>query len=685
MKNKVRLIKQNFPKIIAIIVFAMVAILVSVFFTNDTSYQYTYEKGEPWDGEDLISSFDFPVYKSEERIKNEKDSIEENLTHYYIYTKQLEIKNIKKFKNDIDVILQSQTFEKHDSIAIRDFADKFSQEIEKLYKQGIIQTSIISPNTIIKVFRNGIAEKSFVGDYNNAKTACLIIQEKYNSLAVKYALPKLNISTAKYIEQNITFDQAKTNKIKEQKIAEISPVTGIVKKGELIISKGEPISEKKYNILESLKKEFYQTGKADRVIVILGNFVIISLLFTILYLFITVNEPKIFRNFKETLYIISSTVAIIITVGLFKRYEVTQIYVIPFAILPILTVNLHSFRTAIMQYTITMLIVFFLISEKNEFLITQLTVGYFVTIIALKVQKRASFVAMFASFLIFVSFHISFTLMQYDDLAQINYMHILLVFISSALLLLGFILRIATEKAFGYISKMVLLELSDLNSPLLKRLSMEAPGTFQHSLQVANLAEAIAIEVGANPYLIRTGALYHDIGKLDQPQYFIENQVKGYNPHDNITPLQSAEIIRSHVLRGIEIAKAAKLPEQIINFIRSHHGTSTIFYFYHAEKTANPDKEIDPKLFSYPGPKPSTKEEAILMFTDSVEAASRSLKQITEETVDNLIEGIINKQVANGQIEEADITFKEIATAKEILKQKIKNIYHTRIEYPKED
>jgi putative nucleotidyltransferase with HDIG domain len=675
-------------RILPILLFLFTIFATLLLLPNKTVFKYEYTRGQPWKYEDLISQFDFPVYKADGQISKEKDSIRENQLTYYTYSEEPKQRATELFREDFSKLTGLEVYNEQDTTALIKFADDFSEELEKVYNKGIIRPSLSSQDqNLIHIFKDGVAIRAFINDFLTEKEAFMNVHRALDSLKSEYEIQLPNLPVERYIDPNIQYDENNTRRMLKQQLDEVSPVKGMVKKGERIISKGEPVDAKKAAVLESLKKEYEQSKGNDayNYLVSFGQLILITIIYMSLYFYIRVSEPKILRNIRNLLYILLMPLIFVVITSVFVRFVPLDVYLIPFAILPIITVNFHNLRLAIFHHTILILIISFFVAGSVEFIFTQFVVGFIAALGVSQLHNRRQILQTVALIIgIFVITYISFSLLREGNFNKISWARIALISVGSIFVLISYPLIYLFERIFGYLSNISLLEMSDLNHPLLKKLSEKAPGTFQHSLQVANIAESVASEIGGNPLLTRTGALFHDIGKMHEPQFFIENQLHGFNPHDKISPSESAEIIRKHVTEGVKIAKNHNLPEDIISFIRTHHGTSRIQFFYHAEKKLNPDKKPDEAVFSYPGPRPKTKEAAIVMFTDSVEAASRSMKEINAEAVNILVEQIVEKHIQTGQTQEADITFAEIGIVKRMLKEKIKNIYHTRIEYPKD-
>ena len=498
-------------------------------------------------------------------------------------------------------------------------------------------------------------------------------------------IEKLNLQN--YIEPNLFYEIGISKDVKKSLIENISPTKGLVQKGELVISKGEVVNNDNLRILESLKKEFEHDSGINKnyLLIYLGQGVLIFIIMLILFLFlynfrrdILYDVLKVtFLNFMIVFFVLISTIVL--------KFDFLNYYVIPFALLPIIIRTFYDTRLALFTHLITMFLIAFIFPNSYEFIFMQFITGAIAIFSLANVRKRSQlFLTALIIFTTYTSLYLGIALMQEGNLENINWKNIIWFVGNGLLLLTSYPTIYIFEKSFGFLSDVTLMELSDTNHPILRKLAEKAPGTFQHSLQVASLAEEVAFRLDANPLLTRVGAMYHDIGKMETPIFFIENQKNSLNPHDTIDSEKSAEIIINHVKNGVNIARKYNIPQQIIDFIRTHHGKSKVEYFYRTYMKENPGKEIDENKFTYPGIPPYSKETAIVMMADSIEAASRSLKEINEDSVKNLVNSIINKQIEANQFANADITFRDINRAKEILTSKILNINHARIEYPKE-
>ncbi|MCD4793567.1 MAG: HDIG domain-containing protein [Bacteroidales bacterium] len=680
------------------ILFFFVASLITVLLIPDSNkFSFEFQKGGPWKHESLIAEFDFPVFKSENLLRNERDSVLKYAKPYFIYNPDVSKNVINEFNADFDVLIQKVYLnipnEKQNKTG-KEFIEKLQKSItEKLhlvYDKGIIETlpaNNISDYTDLNIFlvKENIAEVHPYLTFYSQKKAYNEVNILYTKYKNESIIPLPSFDFSKYITYNILFDASTTQKAKKQLLDEISPVRGMIQAGERIIYEGQLINDDKYQILTSLRKEYLteRDSYSDRAILFSGQFILASSIFTILFLYFFFYNKTIFDNNRKILYFLSLTIIFVVTAATVSSINVLNIYIIPITILPLITATFYKPRTAFLHHTITILLLGFIASNSFEFILIQFVAG-FVAISGVSRLNRRSQILWTALliFLTYIFLYSALTIIREGDINKIQINQIAWFAGSSVLVLMAYPLIYIFEKIFGFISDVTLIELSDTNRPLLKLLAEKAPGTFQHSVQVANISEEAARELNANPLLARAGALYHDIGKMNNSSFFIENQ-HDKNPHDKIDPLQSVEIIKKHVDDGLKIAKKYNLPKEIIDFILTHHGTSKIAWFLHKYKELNHNEKINEDIFKYNGKLPYSKETAIVMIVDSVEAASRSLKEYTEESINDLVENIVNSKISDNLLIDADITFGEISKVKKVLKTKLKNIYHTRVEYPK--
>lgn len=664
--------------------------------------------------ETLIAPFDYPIYKTESELRAERDSVLANFRQYYAYDSFIFDSIISSYQTYLNDQWKIFTARRADlrgeqinnpatvSMDLTSLFDKFTIFTSGLYRY-VYQYGIVAPGEItdrvvsgresIVVLRNNIGERVSPENYFREKSAYEYIRNNIEEwLSRENGDDGSNIEEfsnmleySHFITPNLYYDELMSGRVRQSLLDEISLAKGMVQSGERIVSMGDLITNDAYQMIESLRRE-YETrlGGTNLNLILLGQFILVFSLIFVLYLFLYYFRHEILVSISKTLFILFIFFLMVSVSIIFIRFGMVNFYIVPFAIVPIVISIFYDARLALYVHTIILLLVGFFVPNGFEFVFLNFVIGI-VAILSLSNLYRRSNLVLTAVVIVFsyslLYFGIAIT--QERSLDAINWMTFAWFGGNGLLVLTTYPLLYFFEKTFGFISDGTLVELSDTNQPLLRKLAEEAPGTFQHSIQVANLAEAAVYETGGNPLLVRTGALYHDIGKMSNSGYFIENQTTGYNPHDSLEFEESARVIISHVTKGIEMARKNNLPEQIIDFIRTHHGTTRVQYFYVSHMKKFPNETIDVLKYTYSGPKPFSRETAILMMADSVEAASRSLKEISGESIDMLVESIINNQVNDGQFAETDITFRDISRIKAVFKNKLHNIYHARVAYPK--
>ncbi len=660
-------------------------------YPREGKFQYEYVKNTPWLHQDLIAPFDFPVYKDENQLTHETDSITNNSFSYFQLDTSVLVSVISEVQQDIDLLAldkgKGRAYIRNHELLM----DTLPGILNMVYETGIvemhpvIQTDNFEELEVI-VSRKQIAEETSLTDmltereaYENVINSLISI----TSISIDEMLSNLTI--ADYIRPNIMYDQSMTENVINVKLDEVARTQGMVQSGQIIISRGELVSPVKYRLVESLRQEYETNTNVNRnyTLIHLGQFILISLLFLSLLWYIVNFRKDMMDNSAQSLFLLILILFMVAMTKVTVNNENISFYVIPFAIVPIFLKTFFNVRFALFVHFLILLLAGFWIPNSYQFILMNFLVGVVAVFSMQSYYKRGIlfYIACFVA-LTYSLVYIILSLLQEGTFEGINWTEILWFGGNGLLILTVYPLIYIFERMFGFLSDGTLFELSDTNQPLLRELAEKAPGTLQHSLQVANMAEEVVRVIGGNPLLVRTGALYHDIGKMDNPYYFIENQRNGENPHDKLDYKTSARVIIEHVTRGIEIAKKHKLPEQIIDFIRTHHGTSTVQYFYKSYINTNPDDEVNTEDFAYPGPKPFSREMAVLMIADSVEAASRSMKNINPESINELVDHIVEYQTKEEQYTDAAITFRDISTIKEIFKKKLINIYHARIEYP---
>ncbi|NLK16306.1 MAG: HDIG domain-containing protein [Bacteroidales bacterium] len=680
--------------ILQFVLIAITTVIIFALLPSERSFRYEFREGAPWFDEDLIAPFNFPIYKTEAELKRERDSLDK---HYPLFFSIDTIKITSSIR-----VLHNQIHK-----ALRLIKNQRLADVPEN-----IDSVILNLVTNYKSYlANGVTDTAFTGD--NLNRSVIIMN---NNLASEYLgkeIPQKRLGTFQFrkmaqnicgtqpwvetmtrlIPQSLTqvssvdFDSVLTKMNLQRMQDEMSLSRGMVQKGQRIVSKGDVITQKEYIVLESLKAEYKSRGRQDatQIWLFVGRF-LTSLISAILLISFMVYFRKELLQYNSKLVFVIFLSLISLTVAHFvAKGDSIDIYLIPFAIVPILIRVFFDARFAILIYSALTVIMGLFLPNPYEFVFTQFIVGIVAVFSLTSIYKRSQiFSAALSVFSAYALVYISISLMQDGDVSKIDWMKFAWFGGNSLLVLWSYPLIYLFEKMFGFLSDVTLVELSESNNPLLRKFNELAPGSFQHSLQVANLAENVILKIGGNPLLARTGAMYHDIGKMHMPQYFIENQLSGYNPHSQLSFEESAKIIISHVEKGVEIAKKYNLPKPIIDFIKTHHGDGIVQYFYRSQLNLKPDEKTDVKKFQYQGPTPSSKEMAVVMLADSVEAASRSLKVVTEESLNELIEKTVNGIINAKQLRHADITFNDITLAKEIFKSKLFNIYHARIEYPEE-
>jgi len=691
------------------LLFAASVAIVVILFPREGKFKYEFQKGKPWMHETLIAPFDFPIYKTDKQIQTEKDSILNFFNPYFVYDssafelekERFKVFYYKKIEEYIGKKFSTKTYDSKRQSFLTNAQDfeKFSINIlTEVYSKGIIEISEINENfkddSRLTLIKEKIAEDYSFVDFYTQKSAyeyVILRTDKYlhdNNVKILHPEFYKSVNLYEFIVPNILYDSKTSENIKETLLKNISTSKGMVQEGERIISKGDVIDSPVYRILESLKNDFeLKLGSSHHFqIILFGQVIFVFLCFLVLFLFLLNFRKDILQHSLKTSFILMVVLLFVCIASITLRISTKSIYIVPFALVPIIIKTFYDSRLALFIHFITVLLVGFFAPNGFEFVFLNFVAGIVAIFSLTNLYRRGKL--FLSSVLVVITLSLAYfgmAITQEGNIANIEWQNFIYFAFNGALVLSSYPLIYVFEKLFGFLSDVRLMELSDTNQKLLRELAEKAPGTFQHSMQVANLAEEAIIKVGGNPLLARTGALYHDIGKLSNPIYFIENQRTGFNPHDMHEFDESADIIINHVREGIELARKHKLPKQLIDFIKTHHGTGKVQYFYRSYIKKFPNKDIDISKFSYPGPKPMSKETAVLMMADSIEAASRSLTDYTDITIDNLVESIISKQINEGQFDNADITFRDITTIKAIFKDKIANIYHARIKYPEKN
>ena len=672
--------KSKKKNILPIIYFVLTAILIAYFFPREATFRYQFYEGKPWRYDLLTAPGDFPIYKTDEEIKAEKDSVRSNFVPYYQIDTDIKRVQIEKLRTDF----QSFSFPANSN---QNYIRYIESQLTKFYDNGILSASELDslqkekPGRINTV-RNNLSELRPVKDLYSTKTAYEAILDEAPNTIDPVILRSYNLHN--YLTENITCDEHTSEKMLNELLQNVALSTGMVQAGERIVDRGEVVDGKTYLMLRSLKivHETKSGGARRQGIIWIGQLILIFGILFCCGLYLASFCPEIFYNKRNILFILLCIFSFCVFAEIVTIYDIS-IYIIPFAIIPIVVRTFFNSHIALFAHLITVLLASLIAPFAHEFLIIQILSGIIVIFSLKELSQRSQLIrCSFYVFLSYVVVYLSLSLYQEGDLNKINLTMTLYFGINFILLMFSYILIYMMEKVFGYISSITLVELSNINSPLLKKMSETCPGTFQHSMQVSILANEAGAKIGANTQLIRTGALYHDIGKMVNPAFFTENQKGAINPHQKLSFEESAQIIVNHVNEGVKMAEKASIPHAIIDFIRTHHGTGRAKYFYNSFKNAYPDKPVNEDAFTYPGPDPFTKETAILMMADAVEATSRSLTEYTEKTIRDLVNKIIDGQIADGLLQNTPLTFNDIGFIKTTFANKLKTMYHTRIIYP---
>lgn len=681
MNDFINKLYKNNAIIYKVLLFLIAVVSIVYLFPKGGKFKYDYPQGKPWQYNNFYAPFDFAIQKTVGEIAEETKEIRLNVKKYFVYDQSIEKQVLNSYRSK--VVLS-------DSLSMKDLKGlkKIGESIiRKIYKYGFLDDASVTRanegELIVLRKGNSIDDIPF-SRLVQSKDILKLIYDNTNKIDVYKQNILLN-RLSEDLRPNVVFDTKYSNKELNESLKNISHAKGKVSKGELIILKGDIVEGRKFNILKSYEKASSSQlwTKSNYNWIIFGYTILVSLALLMLLLFLEKYRSDIFNDNNKATFIFLNVFLMIFVQTLVVKYNSEYLYVVPLSILPIVLKAFFDARLGLFTHVLTVLLLGFIVPNSFEFIYLHIIAGIVTVLTVSELYKRASlFVAIGQVTLIYMITYFAFSILKEGNADKINWSYFGLFAANGLLSFLAVFFIYFYEKLFGLVSDVTLLELSNTNSKLLRDLNEKAPGTFQHSMQVANLAEAAANEIGANSMLVRTGALYHDIGKMANPMFFTENQSTGVNPHNDLLPKDSARIILDHVINGIEIAKKNKLPDRIIDFIRTHHGTSVTYYFYKKELENNPNEEVDIKKFQYQGPIPFSKETAILMMCDAAEAASKSLKNPTAQSIDNLIDKIIDKQKNDNQFTNSDITFREIEKIKKILKNKLMNIYHLRVEYP---
>jgi putative nucleotidyltransferase with HDIG domain len=660
-----------------ILIIATIA-FISFLFPGESYFNYKYQKGGSWNYDDLVAPFNFALNRSEDEISFERKKIEEDFVPVYTKdNKAIEIFNISVDNLDLSSI--------DNPADVKDFLKK---EAAIHYRKGVL--SIQDYNQVwqtkkeLIISQNNVNTKISVQSVGNPEKLGALLTEEL-SLAFPDTVARLVAIDDLRLAPNLVYDREINETLLNDKLAKVSPVMGMVNKGEVIAAKGEILTEQTIQKIESYKTAYENevVEKSSVYSIFTGYLLLTLLIIGVLLLYLQYHAMEVYEKWTRLSFILMWIVLFAYLVYVIEKTDTLSTYVLPFAIVPIIIKNFYKERLAMFVHIVIILVASFLSNLGYEFTVLQLLVGMVTVLVVSETRywNRFFYGILFIVLTYFLGYF-GLSLINTGSIYDTDWHVFIWLFINGMLTLLAYPFIPLLEKLFGFTSQITLAELGDINRPLLKELSLKAPGTMQHSLQVSHLATAAADAIGAKSLLVKVGALYHDIGKVKNPECFIENQRNGINPHSEWTNFESAEKIISHVTDGKKMAKKSRLPHVLIDFIMTHHGTTRTEYFYRNQLNQFPDKEFDETLFRYPGPKPRTKEEAILMLADSLEAASKSLKNPTGKDIDDLVDKIIAYKIEEHQLDDAELTFQELKKCEDTFKSTLRSMNHIRVEYP---
>ena len=647
-------------------------------------FRYEYQKGKIWNQKDLYSPYIFAILKTDQELQADKAAAIKNITPIYQLQDDVEDENLDRYKDDFEISWRNAGLPEG---AKQHYFKTGLDLLKSIYTRGVVALNKTylseSGNYPITILKNNVATDANTTQLFTRETALDFANsalDQYRPAEKTFLMGLIQ----NRLEYNLIYDDKLTNRIQTEALEDLSSTRGLVQKGDLIVAKGSVINPETYQKLESFKAAFEDNVKVtgDPYLVLMGQLLLVSISVMLIMLFLYLFRKTVYHDNRLICLILLVVTAMIATLSWAIRLELPNLYYIPYCIVPIIIRILFDTRMALNIHLLVVLIAGFFVPNSFEFAFYEITAGM-VSIYSIKnLIRREQF--LISAFIISANYFIAFvgiSLIKEGSFNTIDWAEFVPFIFSVILTLLAYPLIYAFEKVFGLTSDITLIELTNTNAPLLRKLAFSAPGTFQHSLQVANLAENAIFTIGGNALLVRAGALYHDIGKIENPLYFIENQSSGFNPHDKLTYQESAQIIIRHVMKGIEMARKGNLPEIVVDFIRTHHGNTRVDYFYQSHLKNFPEKLVDENTFRYPGPVPFSKETGVLMLADSIEAASRSLHEPNAQTIDALVDRIVQYKLEQDQLKDSDITLKDIETIKVIFKKMLMSIYHVRIDY----
>ena len=674
--NKIRHSYYGIAKVVA---FLVAIALVSWLMPRTGKFKYEYQLSKPWQHETLYAPFDFPIYKDFETLTAETAAA------------SAKVKPIFRFNDDEMAAARNALFNAFET-RYNDVPDKedalnaLFNVYDSIENRGIVAydnaTSNLAPEDEVNVVRNKVMRTTRYGDFYTMNEATEAVTTMLGHLDEHFDKKMLSELLNGALRQNVFYDADLTNQEVDKAVSAVSLTYGMVQKDEIIVSEGEIIDAHTFDVLNSLQREYASKSMSsdDTLRVLLSQIFLVTLVFALMGLYGNKLHKKVFAELRNIVLLLTLMLLIIIPSYILVRVAPSLIYMMPVCLLAIMVGSFFNLRLAFSVQVFAVMLISLVVPNPFLFIFMQL-VATVLTVFSMS-NTRAHHRFIQAALFVFVGYLLVYVAFTFLSTSEVDWYDMLLLLLNALFTLLAQPLILMLERIFGVTTSLSLMELSNTNTPLLRQLAATAPGTFQHSIQVANLCEEVLFEIGGDTLLARTGALYHDIGKMQNPMYFTENQHGAYSPHNDLSNYESAEIIISHVTDGIEMAHKAHVPERIIDFIRTHHGTRRTDYFYINEQKAHPDEEIDPTPFTYHGPAPFSRETAVLMMADSIEAASHSIKDPDEKKISDMVDGIINKQMEAGQFLNTDLTLRDIETCRKVLKKKLMSIYHVRIAYP---
>ena len=682
IKNAIDKIRHSYYVIGKVLVFVVAVLLVWWQMPRTGKFKYEYQLAKPWQHETLYAPFDFPIYKDNATLNAETDAVSASVKPIFVFNddEMMASRNLLFVNFDSKWEASNHHFDRDMNL------DFLFTVFDSIQERGIVAydnaTSNLDPTSEVNVIRNKVMRTTRYGEFYSMNTAneavADILQNTDNHIDKKLLSELLKGA----LRQNVFYNVELTKQNVDKAVAAVSLTYGMVQQNEKIITEGEVVDANTFNILNSLQREYATRSMSneDSLRVLLSQLFLVMLIFTLMGLYGNKLHKKVFSELKNIVLLLTLMLMVIIPSYILVKLAPGLIYMMPVCLLAIMVGSFFNLRLAFSTQVFAVMLISLAVPNPFQFMFMQL-VATVVTVFGMS-NTRTHHRFIQAALLVFFGYLLVYLSFTFLTTSEIDWSIVLLLVLNGLFTMLAQPLILLFERIFGLTTSLSLMDLSNTNSPLLRELAATAPGTFQHSIQVANLCEEVLFEIGGDSQLARTGALYHDVGKIKNPMYFTENQHGAYSPHNDLSNIESAEIIISHVTDGIELAHKNHIPERIIDFIRTHHGTRRTDYFYINEQKAHPDEEIDPTPFTYHGPAPFSRETAVLMMADSIEAASHSIKEPDEKKISDLVDNIINKQMEAGQFLNTDLTLHDIETCRKVLKKKLMNIYHVRIAYP---